>query len=107
MGYKTFYGPRGSSFIDYILVSEDLLHTFALINAIPLTELFDHCVVMSAVNSDTIIMEQNDTDSEFSEIPSKFVTGEISGQKYVASLIDQVLTHLLQIFLRCRKFLYK
>ena len=28
MGYKTFYGARGSSSIDYILVSEDLLHTF-------------------------------------------------------------------------------
>ena len=28
VGYKTFYGPRGSGSINYILVSEDQLHTF-------------------------------------------------------------------------------
>ena len=58
MGYKTFYGPRGSSSTKHILVSEDLLHTLDFINVMPPTELSYHCVVGSAMNIDTIIMEQ-------------------------------------------------
>ena len=42
VGYKTFYGPRRSSFVDYIPDSEDLLYTFDFINVMPSTELSDH-----------------------------------------------------------------
>ena len=64
----------------------------------PPTELFDYCVVWSAMNIDTIIKEQNDTDSEFCEIPCKFVMDETLRQKYVASLADEEAIHLLQNF---------
>ena len=45
MGYKFFYGPRESSSTDYILMSEDLQHTFGFINVMPPNELSDNCVV--------------------------------------------------------------
>ena len=41
-------------------------------------------------------MKQNDTVSEFSEIPGKCIIDETSRQKYVASLTDEETTHLLQ-----------
>ena len=45
MGYNFFYGPRVSSSIDYILMSEDLQHTFDFINVMSPNELSDNCVV--------------------------------------------------------------
>ena len=58
VGYQTFYGPRGSSSIDYILVSENLLHTFDFINVMLSTGLSDRCVVCSTMLIDTSIMEK-------------------------------------------------
>ena len=50
VAYKTFYGPRGSSSIDYKLVSKELLHRFDFINVMPPADLFDYFVVWFAMN---------------------------------------------------------
>ena len=43
LGYNTYYGPRGSSCIDYIIAAEELFNYFMFINVMPSTELSDHC----------------------------------------------------------------
>ena len=63
----------------------------------PPAELFDNCVVWPAININTILIKQNDIDSEFGEIPGKFVMDETSRQKYFASLIDDESTILQNI----------
>ena len=101
LGYKTYYGPRGSSSIDFIIAAEELFNYFLFINVMPPTELSDHCVVWCGMkmkvhcNCDT-----DGLDIEHHVLPEKYVIDSDSQQKYVASLVDEESACLLQTFLQ-------
>ena len=54
VGYNTYFGPRGSSTIDYVIVSEDVFHSFSFIKLMPPTELSDHCIIWCGLNADVV-----------------------------------------------------
>ena len=99
LGYHTYYGPRGSSAIDYFTVSEDLFYVFSFVNILPPSELSDHSVIWSGLNIGclaTCSTEADDTNCHM--LPGKYLIDEASKQKYVASLNDDESRHLLQLF---------
>ena len=100
LGYNTYYGPRGSSTIDYIIVAEELVNSFMFISAMPPTELSDHCVVCCGVKVNAHCNYNIDEfDIECSVLPDKYIIDSDSKQKYVASLVDEESSKLLQTFL--------
>ena len=52
-GCNTYLRPRISSTIDYVIVSEDLFHSFSFTNVMPPTELSDHCIIWCGLNADS------------------------------------------------------
>ena len=74
VGYNTYFGPRGSSTIDYVIVSEDLFHSFSFINLMPPTELSDHCIIWCGLNADVAC---NDfvagSDVHYHALPDKYI----------------------------------
>ena len=95
-GYNTFFGPRGSSTIDSIIVSEDLFYEFDFINVSPPSELSDHCVVWCCFKTYSEIDEE--PESLYDKLPGKFIVDETTKQKYIESLVDDQSCHLLQTF---------
>ena len=50
LGYRTYYGPRGSRTVDYFIASEDLFHVFSFVNTLPPSELSGHSVIWTGLN---------------------------------------------------------
>ena len=100
LGYNTYFGPRGSSSIDYFIVSEVLVYGFDFINVCPPTELFDHCVIWCGMKTDvTYGALNNDSKNVYDKVPGKFIVVENTKQKYIQSLTDYESSHMLQQFL--------
>ena len=98
-GYNTFCGPRGSSIIDSIIISEDLFYEFDFITVSPPNELSDHCVVWYCFKTDVTYSEiDEEPESLYDKLPGKFIVDEITKQKYIESLVDDQSCHLLQTF---------
>ena len=97
LGYNTYFGPRGSSSIDYFIVSEDLVYEFDFINVYPPTELSDHCVIWCGIKTDlTYGALNNDSKNVYDKLPGKFIVDENTKQKYIQSLTDYESPHMLQ-----------
>ena len=90
----------GSSTIDYVIISEDLFHSFSLINVLSPTELSYHCSIWCGLNADVVC---NDfvagSDVHYQALPDKYIIGDESKQKYVTSLVDEESSNLLMSFL--------
>ena len=101
LGYNTYFGPRGSSTIDYFIVSENLFNVFDFINVRPPTEMSDHSVIWCGMKTNVTYTEVND-DSEnvYAKLPGQFIVDETTKQKYIESLLDNDSSRLLQNFLR-------
>ena len=96
----TYFGPRGSSTIDYFIVSEDLFHSFSFTNVMPPTELSDHCIVWCGLNADAVCNDFIvESDVHCHALPVKYIIDDDSKQKYVTSLVDEESSNLLQSFL--------
>ena len=74
LGYKTYYGPRGSSSIDFIIAAEELFNYFLFINVMPPTELSDRCVVWCGMKMKVHCNCDTDRlDIEHHVLPEKYV----------------------------------
>ena len=78
----------GSSTIDNVIISEDLFHSFSLINVLSPTELSYHCSIWCGLNADVVC---NDfvagSDVHYQALPDKYIIGDESKQKYVTDLL--------------------
>ena len=100
LGYNTYFGPRGSSTIDYIVVSENLFDLFNFINVRPPNELSDHCVIWCGMKTTVSYSEINDEFATvYATLPGKFIVDESTKQMYVESLLDNESSCLIQSFL--------
>ena len=100
LGYNTYFGPRGSSTIDYIVVSENLFDLFNFINVRPPNELSDHCVIWCGMKTTVSYSEINDEFATvYATLPGKFIVDESTKQMYVESLLDNESYCLIQSFL--------
>lgn len=94
LGYNTFFGPRGSSTIDYFIVSEDLFHEFSFINVRPPNELSDHCILWCGLKRDMIYSAIDDEqETTFSTLSGKFVLDETTSRSM--SLHSQMTNQLI------------
>ena len=100
LGYNTYFSPRGSSSIDYFILSEDLIYEFDIINVCPPTELSDHCVIWCDMKTDvTYGILNNASKNVYDKLPCKFIVEKNTKQKYIQSLTDYESSHMLQQFL--------
>lgn len=99
LGYNTYFGPRGSSTIDYFIVSEDLFSDFDFINVCPPNELSDHSVIWCGMKMDATYEINDESGTVHDTLPGKFIVDEHTKQKYIESLIQDESVHLLQEFL--------
>ena len=101
LGYNTYFGPRGSSTIDYFIVFENLFEAFHFINVCPPNELSDHSVVWcgmkTKVTYSAIIDDEHET--VYAKLPGKFIIDDSTKQRYTESLLDNGSFSLLQKFL--------
>lgn len=100
LGYNTYFGPRGSSTIDYFVVSENLFDSIDFINVRPPNELSDHSVIWCGMKTNVTYTEMNDeSENAYAKLPGKFIVDEATKQKYIQSLLDNDSSRLLQNFL--------
>ena len=99
LGYNTYFGHRGSSTIDYFIVSENLFNVFDFIKVRPPTEMSDHSVIWCGMKTNVTYTEVND-DSEnvYAKLPGQFIVDETTKQKYIESLLDKTLLVYFKMF---------
>lgn len=95
LGYHTYYCPRGSSSIDYFLVSEDIFQDFLFLHVFPPNELSDHSLIWSGLQNTNIAnFVTNENENLF---PGKYKLETGSKEIYIENLqnskpmIDQFL----------------
>lgn len=85
-GRRTYMGNRGSSLINYVIVSEELLKAFSSFCVCDPNILSDHCVLNFALDInnglDTAISEQN---AEAMPVKSKYVWNSNMCENYDSS----------------------
>jgi hypothetical protein len=91
LGYRTYYSPRGSSAIDYIICSEDILHDFVFLHVFPPNELSDHSIIWAGFNYniiDTGSCMNDHSEYDYDLLPGKFNLETGSKTDFITSLED-------------------
>lgn len=95
LGFHTYYCPRGSSSIDYFLVSEDIFHEFVYLHVFPPNELSDHSLLWTGLknNSNYIYSQINNNinTKDCDLLPGKYNLESGSREKFVEAVQDSKL----------------
>jgi hypothetical protein len=91
LGYRTYYSPRGSSTVDYIICSDDILHDFVFVHVFPPNELSDHSIIWAGFNNniiDTGNCMKDHSECDYDLLPGKFNLETGSKTDFITSLED-------------------
>ena len=101
LGRPTFHGKNGTSVIDYIICSQELLPSVKHLAVHPPTYLSDHSPVTSWINLCDIIENNNNNEAEINlqKLHTKYMWEEDSKSKFVEQIQTDEVKQKLNTFL--------
>jgi len=100
LGYNTYYSCRGSSTIDYFIVSENIFYEFLFMNVLPPTEFSDHSVIWTGFKSKVLNynVDQNE-DFNYEMLPGKYDLESGSQLDFINTLAESNTSCMINQFL--------
>lgn len=100
LGQITFHGNRGSSTVDYIIVSHEILHLFETLVVRPPSPFSDHCQLITWTKIDSTLLTNNEEnfDNELLSLPRQFKWSTDSKDSFNSALNSDEIKQLIRDF---------
>ena len=88
LGQITFYGNQGSSTVDYIVVSHEILYLFETLAVRQPSPLSDHCQLITSIRVDSTLLRNNEENfqNELPSLPRQFKWSTDSKDSFTSAL---------------------
>ena len=100
LGQITFYGNQGSSTVDYIIVSHEILYLFETLAVRQPSPFSDHCQLITCIRVDSTLLRNNEEnfENELLSLPRQLKWSTDSKDSFTSALNSDEIKQLIQDF---------
>ena len=100
LGQITFYGNQGSSTVDCIIVSHEILYLFETLAVRQPSHFSDHCQLITCIRADSTLLRNNEEtfENELLSLPRQFKWSTDSKDSFTSALNFDEINQLIQDF---------